>query len=197
MKTLTSDTKIRLTQIVDLGDFVKDRKKYKVGEISETTGLMKQRSKNGKIIWIDPQKGDKANPDESPTEWNVPKSLGASAKQYPIVVKYKKNGGKERWKVSMKTKGNSPTWYLKEGSVIKNIYTMDAGKDIDDIKRLKRLGKELYNKDSKTEDWKKRTGIARVTNGKEEQTIVVHWYECANIGKLEFKEKPPREIEWE
>ena len=196
-KPLTGDTRIKLSQIKDLKEWVEDRRKYKVGEISETTGLMKQRSKSGEIIWIDPQRGDKTDPNEKPGSWNVPRSLGGSARQYPVKVDYSKGKGKEGWKVNMKTKGNNPTWYLKEGSVIKSVYTMDAGKDIDDIKRLMRLGKELYNKDSRVEDWKKRTGRAKVTNGKEEMTIIVHWYECANIGKMEFKEKPPRDLEWE
>lgn len=196
-RELTGDTRIRLSQIKDLREWVEDRRKYKVGEISETTGLMKQRSKSGEIIWIDPQKGDKADPNEKPGSWNVPRSLGASAKQYKVTVNYNKGRGKESWKVSMKTKDNNPAWYLKEGSQIKSVYTMDAGKDIDDIKRLIRVGKELYNKDSRVEDWKKRTGRAKVTNGKEEMTIIVHWYECANIGKMEFKEKPPRDLEWE
>ena len=196
-RELTGETRIRLSQIVDLAAWVEDRRKYKVGEISESTGLLKTRSKSGEIVWVDPQKGDKITPEETPTFWNVPKSLGASAKQYPVSVRYNRNGGKENWKVDMKTSLNNPKWYLKEGTKIKKIFTMDAGKDIKDIKRLIKVGKEVYNKDSKVEDWKKRTGIARVTNGKQERTIVVHWYECANIGKMEFKEKPPKELEWE
>lgn len=38
---LTGDTKIRLSQIVDLKKWVEDQRRYQLGEISETTGLMK------------------------------------------------------------------------------------------------------------------------------------------------------------
>ena len=39
---LTGDTKIRLSQIVDLKKWVEDRHKYRTGDISEITGLQKQ-----------------------------------------------------------------------------------------------------------------------------------------------------------
>ena len=57
MRKLTGDTRIRLSQILDfkywLSDLTEDAHKYKIGEISQKTGLQKCLI-NGRIVWLLP-----------------------------------------------------------------------------------------------------------------------------------------------
>ena len=39
------------------------------------------------------------------------------------------------------------------------------------------------------EDWHKCRGTAVITNGNIELTKEIHWYQCKDIGKVEFKRK--------
>ena len=56
---LTGDTRIRLSQIRDLAAWIEDRR-YKIGEISQTTGLQKCLI-NGNIVWLLPSQNSNFN----------------------------------------------------------------------------------------------------------------------------------------
>ena len=81
-------------------------------------------------------------------------------------------------------------WFIKKGSTVTGVKVIAAGEKIRDINRL--INKYLLQNGEKTEtqDWYKCRGTAIITNGIEEKITEIHWYQCENIGKVEFKEKP-------
>ena len=80
---------------------------------------------------------------------------------------------------------------IKQGTYIQNVVVI-AGKgvrrDIDDIKRLVREHKKENGEETSPKDWQKVTGIAIIDVGKGEKAEV-HWYQCKDVGKVEFKIK--------
>ena len=81
-------------------------------------------------------------------------------------------------------------WFIKKGSTVTGVKVIAAGEGIHDIKRL--VNKYLLPNGEKTQaqDWYKCRGTAIITNGTE--TFVnceIHWYQCINIGKVDFKVK--------
>lgn len=54
MRTLTADTRIRLSQIKELRELIEDAVHYEIGEISKKTGLQKCLI-NGRIVWLLPK----------------------------------------------------------------------------------------------------------------------------------------------
>lgn len=82
------------------------------------------------------------------------------------------------------------TWFIKKGSTVTGVKVIAAGEKIRDVQRL--INKYLLPNGEKTEaqDWYKCRGTAIITDGTEEKLTEIHWYQCENIGKIEFKEKP-------
>ena len=81
-------------------------------------------------------------------------------------------------------------WFIKKGSKVTGVKVIAAGEKIRDVGRL--IESYLLPNGAKTnaQDWYKCRGTAVITNGVE--TFVnceLHWYQCVNIGKLEFKVK--------
>lgn len=107
----------------------------------------------------------------------VPKSLGAAAKK--IYVKNDINN----------VRGTD--FSIKQGTYITNVEVI-AGKgvkrQIDDIERLLREYPKQNGDKTSNKDWQKMKGIAIIDigNGKKAE---VHWYQCNDIGKIEFKIK--------
>ena len=108
------------------------------------------------------------------TSFTVPRTLSAMAAKF--YVKTPK---------PMKEKG----WYLKEGSTVTGIISMASGDDIHDVKRLVNIYKKNDGSDTKIADWHKVRGTAVITDGKTDRIVEVHWYQCKDIGKVEFKVK--------
>ena len=79
--------------------------------------------------------------------------------------------------------------FIKKGSTVTGVKVIAEGEGIHDIKRL--VNKYLLPNGEKTQaqDWYKCRGTAVVTNGTDERIKEIHWYQCANIGKIEFKIK--------
>ena len=79
--------------------------------------------------------------------------------------------------------------FIKKGSTVTGVKIIAEGEGIHDIKRL--VNKYLLPNGEKTQaqDWYKCRGTAVVTNGTDERIKEIHWYQCANIGKIEFKIK--------
>ncbi len=79
--------------------------------------------------------------------------------------------------------------FLKKGSTVTGVKVIAEGENIRDVQRL--INKYLLPNGEKTQaqDWYKCRGTAVVTNGTEEKIKEIHWYQCANIGKIEFKIK--------
>ena len=82
------------------------------------------------------------------------------------------------------------SWFIKKGSTVTGVKVIAAGEKIRDVNRL--VNKYLLQNGEKTksQDWYKCRGTAIITNGTEEKITEIHWYQCENIGKIEFKEKP-------
>ncbi|MBR3498854.1 MAG: hypothetical protein IKO05_07680 [Selenomonadaceae bacterium] len=81
-------------------------------------------------------------------------------------------------------------WFIKKGSTVTGVKVIAAGEKIRDVQRLIRENLLQNGEKTKAQDWYKCRGTAIITNGKEEKIAEVHWYQCENIGKIEFKEKP-------
>ena len=108
-------------------------------------------------------------------EFTLPRDLSAMAKKFFVQTEK-----------SLKQDG----WFIKKGSTVTGVKVIAEGEGIHDIKRL--VNKYLLPNGEKTQaqDWYKCRGTAIVTNDIE--TFVnceIHWYQCMNIGKLEFKVK--------
>ena len=80
-------------------------------------------------------------------------------------------------------------WHVKEGTSVVGVKVMAEGTDIDDIKRLVREYKLQNGTLTKEKDWYKVRGTGIITNGQGEEKVELHWYQCKNIGKVEFKVK--------
>lgn len=108
-------------------------------------------------------------------EFILPRDLSAMAKKFFVQTEK-----------SLKQDG----WFIKKGSTVTGVKVIAEGEGIHDIKRL--VNKYLLPNGEKTQaqDWYKCRGTAIITNGTEEKLTEIHWYQCENIGKIEFKEKP-------
>ena len=80
-------------------------------------------------------------------------------------------------------------WFIKKGSTVTGVKVIAAGDKIRDVQRL--INENLLPNGEKTQvqDWYKCRGTAIITNGTEEEVKEIHWYQCENIGKIEFKTK--------
>jgi hypothetical protein len=80
-------------------------------------------------------------------------------------------------------------YHLKEGTYITNITTIAEGEKIRDVKRLIREHPLQNGKLTNADDWYKVKGIGTVVNDSQEFTAELHWYQCKEIGKVEWKIK--------
>lgn len=108
--------------------------------------------------------------EDAEKDFILPNTLGAMAKTF--YVKTAKNLKQDNW-------------FLKQGSTVTGVKVIAQGEQIHEVQRL--INKYLLpnGEFTKPEDWYKVRGTAVVTDGVEE----IHWYQCENIGKVEFKVK--------
>lgn len=107
----------------------------------------------------------------------VPYSAGAAAKKIYVQASYE-----------IKEFGLNPM-YLKPGSYVYGIKIIAQGLEIRDIERLKETYRLSNGGYTNPKDWCKMRGSGIVTDGTNEFRVEVHWYECPNVGKVEFKVK--------
>lgn len=108
-------------------------------------------------------------------EFILPQDLSAMAKKFFVQTEKPLREGE---------------WFIKKGSTVTGVKAIAEGEGIHDIKRL--VNKYLLpnGENTQAKDWYKCRGTAIVTNGVE--TFVnceIHWYQCINVGKVEFKVK--------
>ena len=88
---------------------------------------------------------------------------------------------------------NSPG-VIKQGTRIEGVITMTSGKGIREVSVL--INKYPLQNGSKTnqKNWHKKRGTAIILHKdtSDEYKREVHWYECKNIGKVDFKVKMPK-----
>ncbi|MBR4151924.1 MAG: hypothetical protein IKT98_03105 [Selenomonadaceae bacterium] len=80
-------------------------------------------------------------------------------------------------------------WFIKKGSKVTGVKVIAAGEKIHDIKRLIETYPLPNGEKTQAQDWYKCRGTATITDGQTEKVKEIHWYQCENIGKVEFKEK--------
>ena len=81
-------------------------------------------------------------------------------------------------------------WFIKKGSTVTGVKVIAEGEKIRDVNRLVNNYLLSNGEKTKSQDWYKCRGTAVITNNRE--TFVnceIHWYQCENIGKIEFKVK--------
>ena len=107
-------------------------------------------------------------------EFILPNTLGAMAKTFYI-----------KSPKSLK----QDNWYLKPGSMVTGVKVIAQGEKIREIQRLIKKYPLPNGELTKANDWYKVRGTALITDGNEEQIKEIHWYQCENIGKVEYKVK--------
>ena len=80
-------------------------------------------------------------------------------------------------------------WFIKKGSTVTGVKVIAAGEKIHDVKRLIEENLLPNGEKTKAENWFKCRGTAIITDGTKELIREIHWYQCENIGKIEFKTK--------
>lgn len=104
----------------------------------------------------------------------VGQSLGAAAKKI-----YVKN--------ETAIKSSEPL-YLKQGTYITGVKVIAEGEEIRQVNRLVETYLLPDGTKTKPSDWKKMRGTAQIVGGAKKRGEV-HWYQCENIGKVEWKLK--------
>lgn len=107
-------------------------------------------------------------------EFVVPNTLSAMAKTF-----YVKTGKPLR----------DEGWRLKAGTAVTGVKAIAVGEKIRDLPRLMETYKKPNGADTSPGDWIKARGTATVENNGETCKAEVHWYQCKDIGKVEFKAK--------
>ena len=79
--------------------------------------------------------------------------------------------------------------YIKPGSMVTGVKVIAQGEKIRKVQKLIKKYPLPNGELTKVEDWYKVRGTAVVTDGKVERIEEIHWYQCENIGKVEYKIK--------
>ncbi len=81
-------------------------------------------------------------------------------------------------------------WFIKKGSTVTGVKVIAEGEKIHDIKRLIETFTLPNGEKTQAQNWYKCRGTAIITNGTETfANCEIHWYQCINIGKVDFKVK--------
>ena len=108
-------------------------------------------------------------------EFILPRDLSAMAKKFFVQTE--------------KPLQRKKNWFIKKGSTVTGVKVIAEGEKIREVQRLIETFPLPNGQKTQAQDWYKCRGTAIITDGKEEQVKEIHWYQCANIGKVEFKTK--------
>lgn len=107
------------------------------------------------------------------TRFYVPKDVGAAFKKFYVKEPKYLRGG---------------TIYIQPGTEVTGVKVILQGNAIRDVNYLIEKYPLPNGEKTKIDDWYKVRGRAHVTDGKSYNEIrEVHWYQCKNIGKVDFK----------
>ena len=82
------------------------------------------------------------------------------------------------------------SWYLKKGSTVTGVKVIAEGTKIKKVDKLVEQNILPNGQKTNPKDWFKCRGTAEVTNGRDiYKNCEIHWYQCAEIGKVDFKVK--------
>lgn len=112
---------------------------------------------------------------ESEKDFLIPQSLSAMAAKFYVKV--------------AKPLTNQDIWYLKQGSMVTGVKVIAEGTEIREVERLRRDYPLPNGEKTKAKDWFKVRGTALITDGTNEVVVELHWYQCKNIRRVEYKQK--------
>lgn len=107
-------------------------------------------------------------------EFTLPRDLSAMAKKF--FVQAEKQLKQDQW-------------FIKKGSTVTGVKVIAEGEKIRDVNRLIETYPLSNGQKTQAKDWYKCRGTAIITDGVKEIVKEIHWYQCENIGKVEFKFK--------
>lgn len=107
-------------------------------------------------------------------EFILPRDLSAMAKKFFVQTE--------------KSLSNSE-WFIKKGSTVTGVKVIAEGEKIREVQRLIETFPLSNGNLTKAQDWYKCRGTAIITDGIKEEITEIHWYQCKDVGKVEFKEK--------
>lgn len=112
-------------------------------------------------------------------DFTTGRSVGAMAKRFYV------NTG-----IKIKAEDSFPV-YIKEGSNVTGVKVIAEGNEIRDVARLINTYKLPNGNLTSAKDWYKVRGTATLYDSSDKKVYKaeVHWYQCKNIGKVEFKLK--------
>ena len=108
------------------------------------------------------------------SEFDVHRTLSAMAKQFYV---------------RMPEPLREQEWKLKEGTTVTGVKAIAVGRKIREVDRLVEMHRKPNGEATRAEDWIKARGTAIVTDGTRTRKADIHWYQCADVGKVEFKAK--------
>jgi hypothetical protein len=85
--------------------------------------------------------------------------------------------------------GKDYVYHMKEGSYVTNVSVIAEGEKIRDVKRLIRENPLQNGNLTNAGDWSKVKGNGTIASDYLERQVEVHWYQCKDIGKIEWKVK--------
>ncbi len=94
-----------------------------------------------------------------------------------------------RFYVKVDTPIKEKGWYIAEGTTVISNKVIAEGEEIRDVEFLRKKYPLENGKLTKAKDWHKVRATAIITNGETKKKVEVHYYQCDNIGKVEFKVK--------
>ena len=112
--------------------------------------------------------------EEFEKDFILPNSIGAMAKTFYVKTEKQLN---------------QDEWFIKAGSKVTGVKVIAQGKKIRDVNYLIEKYPLPNGEYTKINDWYKVRGTAVITDGTNEKIEEIHWYQCENIGKVEFKLK--------
>lgn len=159
-----------------------------------------------------PQKGFGGNPLERGSFWDMTDSMKKQAVKFGLMDLFlsERETIEQNWKTGRsvgamakrfyvdKTKSvkvnEIPNWIIKENTEVTGVKVIAEGTEIREVQRLiQQYPLENGNLTPAKDRYKVRgTAILLNTKTKRELKAEIHWYQCKNIGKVEFKFK--REI---
>ena len=108
------------------------------------------------------------------SSFDVPRTLSAMAKKFYV---------------DSPRPMSAENFRIKEGTQVTGVKAIATGEKIRDVNRLVEQYSKSNGEKTNPNDWIKARGTAILTDGITSRKAEIHWYQCENIGKVEFKRK--------
>lgn len=176
------------------------------------TGYIVEDVPMNRFAKFKPQKGFGGNPLDRGSFWDMTDSMKKQAVKFGLMDLFlsERETIEQNWKTGRsvgamakrfyvdKTKSvkvnEIPNWIIKENTEVTGVKVIAEGTEIREVQRLIQQYPLENGNLTPAKDWYKVRGTAILLNTKTKRELKaeIHWYQCKNIGKVEFKFK--REI---